>query len=290
MQWNGSIENPLARNIGQTVSLNAETVEIKALDQLENYVQKLKPPSWPDDFPSIDRKLAAKGKELYQGRDGKGLCAGCHMPPVEPNPCDGKEELTMKLIAVEDIKTDEKTAANFVDRKIKTGQSAATIMKETTDTIMERQFAELKLSVNEQNRMQRCRKNEWRARPEYKAPTHAGVWATPPYLHNGSVPNLYQLLLPAEQRDKSFCVGSLEFEPKHVGFKTDVCVEGEAPFDTSRPGNMNTGHEFRNDDRAGHTFTRAQCEDRMKHAKDGILGCEIASEDRWAIVEYMKTL
>jgi hypothetical protein len=38
----------------------------------------------------------------------------------------------------------------------------------------------------------------------YKANPAEGMWAAPPYLHNGSVPNLYELLRPAGDRPKAF--------------------------------------------------------------------------------------
>ena len=47
----------------------------------------------------------------------------------------------------------------------------------------------------------------------YKPRPLDGVWATPPFLHNGSVPTLYQMLLPPEQRDEKFFVGRREFDP-----------------------------------------------------------------------------
>ena len=46
----------------------------------------------------------------------------------------------------------------------------------------------------------------------YKAAPRDGVWATPPFLHNGSVPNLYEMLVPASERSKKFCIGR-EFDP-----------------------------------------------------------------------------
>ena len=73
-----------------------------------------------------------------------------------------------------------------------------------------------------------------------------GVWATAPFLHNGSVPNLDQLLRPAEERDEKFCVGSREFNPELVGFDTgdaDKC-DGAFLFDTTLPGNSNAGHVY----------------------------------------------
>ena len=47
----------------------------------------------------------------------------------------------------------------------------------------------------------------------YKARPLAGMWATAPFLHNGSVPNLYYMLVPAAERPKKFFVGHREFDP-----------------------------------------------------------------------------
>lgn len=96
----------------------------------------------------------------------------------------------------------------------------------------------------------------------YKARPLDGIWATAPYLHNGSVPNLYELLLPAEQRSATFYVGSNEFEPQHVGFQTEQ-QNSTTLFDTSLPGNSNAGHDTYG------TFSE---------------------EQRWQLVEYMKAL
>lgn len=75
--------------------------------------------------------------------------------------------------------------------------------------------------------------------PCYKARPLNGIWATAPYLHNGSVRTLRQLLLPAEKRDAKFRVGSREFDPEAIGFVDD----GAFVLDTSLPGNSNAGHE-----------------------------------------------
>ena len=96
----------------------------------------------------------------------------------------------------------------------------------------------------------------------YKARPLDGIWATAPYLHNGSIPNLYELVSPVNERSAKFFVGSNEFDPIHVGFQTDE-VEGSTLFDTSLPGNRNIGHESYGD------FDKQQ---------------------RWQLVEYMKTL
>ena len=73
----------------------------------------------------------------------------------------------------------------------------------------------------------------------YKARPLNGIWATAPYLHNGSVRTMRELLLPADQRETTFRVGSREFDPADMGFIND----GASVLDTSRPGNSNAGHD-----------------------------------------------
>jgi len=101
--------------------------------------------------------------------------------------------------------------------------------------------------------------------PCYKARPLNGIWATAPYLHNGSVRTMRQLLLPADRRDESFKVGTREFEPVDMGFRD----EGAFTLDTTLPGNSNAGH-------------------------DGpIYGNEVLAEDQErmdALLEYLKTL
>ena len=86
----------------------------------------------------------------------------------------------------------------------------------------------------------------------YKARPLDGIWATAPYLHNGSVPNLYELLLPGDKRTKTFHVGSNKFDSEKVGFSTNE-DKGTTLFDTSLEGNSNAGHdmygEFDHDER-----------------------------------------
>ena len=79
----------------------------------------------------------------------------------------------------------------------------------------------------------------------YKARPLNGIWATAPFLHNGSVPSLYQLLLPVDARDKKFYLGSKLFDPTLVGYNTDR-LPGGFELDTQISGNTNVGHEFRN--------------------------------------------
>ncbi|HEX8697645.1 MAG TPA: hypothetical protein VF815_02300 [Myxococcaceae bacterium] len=75
------------------------------------------------------------------------------------------------------------------------------------------------------------------------------------------MPTLYDLLLPPAERPSTFAVGRWEYDPRKVGYVSD----GQVPFvfDTRVKGNSNRGHEY---------------------------GVTLPDSDRWALVEYLKTL
>jgi hypothetical protein len=93
-----------------------------------------------------------------------------------------------------------------------------------------------------------------------------GIWLRAPYLHNGSVPTLRDLLEPVEKRPPMFYRGYDVFDQKKVGFISDVPeANGRRHFqlNTAEPGNANTGHVY---------------------------GVDLSPEQKDAIVEYMKKL
>jgi hypothetical protein len=79
---------------------------------------------------------------------------------------------------------------------------------------------------------------------KYKGRPLTGVWATGPFLHNGSVPTLWDLLQPLDKRPSTFSVGTREFNPKDVGFVSTPGGDNIATIDTTIPGNSNKGHEY----------------------------------------------
>ena len=103
----------------------------------------------------------------------------------------------------------------------------------------------------------------------YKARPLTGIWATAPYLHNGSVPTLYDLLLPPNQRPKTFFTGTREFDPVKIGYVTTPSADNDFLFETraasgeSILGNSNSGHEF---------------------------GTTLNEDQRKMLIEYLKTL
>lgn len=115
------------------------------------------------------------------------------------------------------------------------------------------------------------------ARLAYKARPLNGIWATAPYLHNGAVRNLYQLLSPVAERDKRFFLGSKQFDPVYVGLVNEK-LRGGFEMNTDLSGNRNSGHEFRD--------TQA---DEGVWVK-GVIGPFLTHQDRMALIEYLKSL
>lgn len=116
----------------------------------------------------------------------------------------------------------------------------------------------------------------------YKARPLNGIWATAPYLHNGSVPTLYDLLLPkrrvsdpieGEYRPDEFMVGSREFDPAKVGLKS-IGYDGFL-FRTSIWGNNNNGHEYASG---------------LTPQPDGTFLPALTKEQRLDLLEYLKSL
>ena len=122
----------------------------------------------------------------------------------------------------------------------------------------------------------------------YKPRPLEGVWATPPYLHNGSVPSLYQMLLPPERRDKEFFVGRREFDPKNVGYVTAPDDDGKDDgfwLKTSKEGNHNTGHAFSADPETWQKHLQDPKKNPLPH---GVIGPEFSDTERYDIIEYLK--
>jgi hypothetical protein len=110
----------------------------------------------------------------------------------------------------------------------------------------------------------------------YQAPPLDGIWATAPYLHNGSVPTLWALLKSADRPTRYVRPSSTEvahYDSTNVGWKVEPVLEGPPParpphearflYDTARPGLSNAGHTF---------------------------GDKLSEPERRAVIEYLKTL
>ena len=105
----------------------------------------------------------------------------------------------------------------------------------------------------------------------YKARPLHGVWATPPFLHNGSVPSIYHLLSPLQQRPTTFYVGNREYDPQKLGYLTHK-TEGSFFHDTRIQGNRNHGHLFTDVDIPGR------------------IGPLLSEMQRYELLEYLKVM
>jgi cytochrome c5 len=304
VQWTGFAPNAsvgsLGRNTGEVVGVfgNVEvkhyetedeakkgypsSVEAMAIAAMEESLYGLRSPVWPEDhLPKIDRALAARGEGIY-----KAQCQSCHALIDRADPF---RHVTAMITGIDVVKTDDTSASNLLKAHAPTGilQGAispkgvkygadagaldllgdlVTRVLSTNPPAAVRALADSKLHHLEETKKQGNHTEPTAANPtadifSYKARPLNGIWATAPYLHNGSVPTLHDLLLPPAKRPKTFTVGRLEFDPKKVGRLSD----GTVPFvfDTTVTGNSNRGHEY---------------------------GTALGDDDRWALVEYLKTL
>ncbi len=105
----------------------------------------------------------------------------------------------------------------------------------------------------------------------YKSRPLHGVWATPPYLHNGSVPTIHDLLSPLRARPITFYVGHREYDPGKLGYVTDK-RPGSFLHDTRVTGNSNSGHLFTDVEMPGR------------------IGRRLSEAERSDLIEYIKVL
>jgi len=274
------------------------------------YVNKsfdgLRAPQWPVDvLGKIDEQKKQQGESLYQD-----LCVGCHLPatnseefwnakywtaPLE----NGMRYLRLPNIPIEKIGTDPAQAKVITDRKVNTeglglntevcvceGESCSMISVKdnknasfalslgvVVQNTITHWYNKNNISELERQRMNGYRPNCLQAELSYKARPLNGIWATAPYLHNGSVPNLYALLSPQTERPAKFYLGNTEFDPTKVGYKIEK-ISGGFEMDTSIAGNLNTGHEFMN----------------VGGKRQGVIGRQLNHNERMALIEYLKSL
>jgi hypothetical protein len=238
LHWDGN--NPSVEERNKSAALGAGvtpvTIDLQRIARIEGWIWDLKPPPYPK---SVDAKLAGKGKPLYEE-----YCAACH----------GNQKG-----AKYDFDTHEYPYLGQVDP----------ISRIRTDPGRLNSYTEL-LSVN-QNTLYTG--YSWRFKSFRKTNGYAnmpldGIWLRAPYLHNGSVPTLRDVLEPAANRPKVFYRGYDVFDWKRIGFVADVAEEKGHKFfrfDTSVEGNSNEGHDGK------------------------IYGTYLSDAEKDAIVEYMKT-
>src|SRR5438067_6108489 len=207
------------------------------MEDLDHYLSNLPPPVWPcPDTHPINKQMADAGWKIYL----RERCDACHEP---------RGERTNKVVPIDEIGTDPERMYSW------TGKAAA----EANRRVKQMGIDRVPMVEN----------------PDpygYVSPPLDGLWLRAPYLHNGSVPTLRDLLKPPAERPVTFHRGYDVFDPVNVGFKEPspmpVGPTGELKqryflLDTRERGNGNGGHTY---------------------------GTNLPPDEKEKLLEYLKTL
>ena len=269
------------------------SIDLTNLQRIEYHLASLQSPQWPEEiFGAIDQQKAKAGRKIY----GQ-YCQSCHElidredadrrviskfsglnnigtdPAMAQNSVNysgksGNFKHTYQSTSVGNVMLEEQAPV----AQILTSVTKGVVTTPDADKWFIRRWADwvytlgasfganpvTQSSVKAGNYTPDTTAQPYNSLLAYKARSLNGIWATAPYLHNGSVPSLYDLLLPAkpvgegkadvsgdplqEYRPESFVMGSREFDPIKVGFKSQG-YDG-TKFTTHRKGDYNSGHEY----------------------------------------------
>ena len=296
------------------------SVRVHNLSRLEDTLALLRPPKWPAAFfdegnetaaaAALRQQRVARGKELYAAH-----CASCHdlvdrkdlatIVTAEMSFFDGtgKQSKTGRTLSAPG--TDIWMACNsfynsaasgvldgfegipYTRSKIPTNAKVAELLRVTvTATLLGQKLnittdaaskifgadrtpqPDFEISEAEDVKRTNCLSA---SHPNlgYTSRPLNGIWASPPYLHNGSVPTIFDLLKPPAERPKEFYLGIREYDPIKVGYVQPTGNEAFKFRAADQDGNVVEGNS-----NAGHDYSNS----------------DFSDEDRFAIIEYLKTL
>ncbi len=322
LDWKEQKNTTLSTLIGKTDIDFTSSVNVHNLRKIENHLTKLQSPEWPEEIlGKIDRQSALRGKVLFNE-----YCASCHTGIDRSDPerrvvakmsrvSDVGTDLAMASnsisykgysgilrnsyvgVGIGDILLDQEAPVAALLTKatlnvVATPDADKWFLERWGDWIWDIGSAffhnQIRPSLKHGNYDPDTTVNPLASINSYKARPLNGIWATAPYLHNGSVPTLYDLLLPkkrdgdpddGEYRPEEFQVGSREFDPVKVGLKNT----GYKGF-TFRTANSR-GEAIRGNSNAGHEYTTGRTAQL-----DGKILKPLNKEERLDLLEYLKTL
>jgi hypothetical protein len=233
LHWDGNNVSLEERNRSAAMGtgITPPTGDRRSLKRVANWTRNLAAPAYPF---AIDKDLAGQGAPIY-----KEYCARCH--GADGKDFRGKE--VGKVVPIAEIGTDRHRLDSY-----------------TYDVAVNQNMV---FAGYGEERFSHFRKTFGYANSPLD-----GLWLRAPYLHNGSVPTLRDLLEPSDKRPKTFYRGYDVYDQKKVGFVADVSNEkGREYFEynTDEPGNSNKGHEGKR------------------------YGTELPVAEKDALIEYLKT-
>ncbi len=233
LHWDGNNDSVDERNLSAALGAGVTpvTVDHASIARIRAWIWNLAPPTYP--LP-IDEVVAERGRTLYAQH-----CLDCH-GDEHFREGEARGARLGKVTPLHEVGTDPRRLDAYTDAF---------------------SFNQASLYPASGYRFTHFRKTGGYANRPLD-----GIWLRAPYLHNGSVPTLRDLLEPPEQRPRRFYRGDDVLDPVKVGFRSDRAQEGRVAyflFDTALPGNGNDGHRY---------------------------GTRLTDGEKTALVEYMKKL
>jgi mono/diheme cytochrome c family protein len=247
LHWDGNNTSVDERNLSAAFGTGAypPSLDTQRVLRTAKYLETAKPPDYP--FP-IDEPLAARGAPIYQE-----YCAGCHGtkdPPFRHDPPQPDERVGT-VVPLDKIGTDRWRLDSYT-----------WLLAVNQSTLYAGYEKDWGFEEPYPQRFAHFRKTKGYANSPLD-----GLWLRAPYLHNGAVPNLRELLEPRPKRTKTFYRGNTVYDPQNVGFVSDAPQQKGRKlfvFDTNKDGNGNQGHEGRP------------------------YGTDLPADEKRALIEYLK--
>jgi hypothetical protein len=296
VQTNGNQHIPVVRDWLQALAFAkmkrhedgsvTHTVNTGNLRRIEHLITELTPPAWPEKlFGKINPTLAERGAELYASN-----CQSCHsLAPhtMSPPNAFGKSFIQVTMVPAADVGTDPAFAKGYLGRRANAGVYAPGFKAEdfgpdgkvvavalTRNVFLPLLGAELATKTDaEKVAFLDYRESKAPSVAQllsYRAAPLAGIALSGYFLHNGAVRTMYQLLLPPDQRETEFYVGSREYDPVQMGYVSDASYPGAYTFKTGPAGAPGVPS---GDSNQGHAY-----------------GTDLDDADRYALIEFIKTL
>jgi mono/diheme cytochrome c family protein len=211
LHWDGDNSSVEERNKSAALGAGVTpvTIDLPRIKRIEDWLLDFSPPPYPY---AIDRVRAERGKPIYRQ-----YCADCH----GENGRHFTGKYIGQVVSVEEVGTDRHRLDSYT--------------------------YELLSNQNTLYAGYPWRFSKFRKTNGYANMPLDGIWLRAPYLHNGSVPTLRDLLKLPEDRPQSFYRGNDVFDRDNVGFASTVAeIAGRRFFryDSSLPGNSSGGHLY----------------------------------------------
>ena len=270
LHWDGNNCSVDERNLSAGFGTGATpaTIDVEKMLRVADWLwDQAMPPAFP--AARIDSALLPQGETVYAA-----YCLDCHgakSPPYRNAESGGR---VGEVTPIDEIRTDRGRLDSYT-AKLAVAQNSIYAGYPPGDPEVCREYAaqvcNADQSVEEYRALrQQCfpaRFSHFRKTNGYANMPLDGIWTRAPYLHNGSVPTLFDLLNPARMRPAELYIGYDVYDYDRVGFDTqsaDARATGWRVLTTER-GNGNRGHE-------GHAY-----------------GTELDPGAKAALIEYLKT-